>query len=133
MKTKTDNQLRYIGIVRSTLKNLDDCPLQESEQAPGAVIEISDDYVAGIRSLKPGDKVILFTWLHQADRTVIECYPRKQVNAPTLGVFATRSPARPNPIGIHQVTITSIKNNVIAVDALEALDGTPVIDIKPVI
>jgi tRNA-Thr(GGU) m(6)t(6)A37 methyltransferase TsaA len=133
MKIKTDNQLRHIGIVRSTLKNLDDCPLQESEQAPGAVIEISDDYVSGIRSLNPGDKIILLTWLHQADRSVIECYPRKQVNAPTLGVFATRSPARPNPIGIHQVTITSIKNNVIAVDALEALDGTPVIDIKPVI
>jgi tRNA-Thr(GGU) m(6)t(6)A37 methyltransferase TsaA len=133
MITKTDNQLNYIGIVRSTLKNLDDCPLQESEQAPGAVIEISDEYVIGIRSLNPGDKIVLLTWLHQADRSVIECYPRNQVNAPTLGVFSTRSPNRPNPIGIHKVTITSIKNNVIAVDALEALDGTPVIDIKPAI
>jgi tRNA-Thr(GGU) m(6)t(6)A37 methyltransferase TsaA len=133
MKNETDNQLSYIGVVRSTLKNLDDCPLQESEQAPGAVIEISDDYVVGIRSLNPGDKVVLLTWLHQADRSVIECYPRNQVNAPTLGVFATRSPNRPNPIGIHNVTITSIKNNVIAIDALEVLDGTPVVDIKPVI
>jgi tRNA-Thr(GGU) m(6)t(6)A37 methyltransferase TsaA len=133
MKTKTDNHLSYIGVVRSTLRNLEDCPLQENEQAPAAVIEISDEYIVGIRSLNPGDKVLLLTWLHQADRSVIECYPRNQVNAPTLGVFATRSPNRPNPIGIHQVTITSIKNNVIAVDALEALDGTPVIDIKPVI
>jgi tRNA-Thr(GGU) m(6)t(6)A37 methyltransferase TsaA len=133
MKTKTDNHLSYIGVVRSTLRNLEDCPLQENEQAPAAVIEISDEYIVGIRSLNPGDKVLLLTWLHQADRAVIECYPRNQVNAPTLGVFATRSPNRPNPIGIHQVTITSIKNNVIAVDALEALDGTPVIDIKPVI
>jgi tRNA-Thr(GGU) m(6)t(6)A37 methyltransferase TsaA len=133
MKTKTDNHLSYIGVVRSTLRNLEDCPLQENEQAPAAVIEISDEYIVGIRSLNPGDKMLLLTWLHQADRSVIECYPRNQVNAPTLGVFATRSPNRPNPIGIHQVTITSIKNNVIAVDALEALDGTPVIDIKPVI
>jgi tRNA-Thr(GGU) m(6)t(6)A37 methyltransferase TsaA len=133
MKTKTDNHLSYIGAVRSTLRNLEDCPLQENEQAPAAVIEISDEYIVGIRSLNPGDKVLLLTWLHQADRSVIECYPRNQVNAPTQGVFATRSPNRPNPIGIHQVTITSIKNNVIAVDALEALDGTPVIDIKPVI
>jgi tRNA-Thr(GGU) m(6)t(6)A37 methyltransferase TsaA len=133
MKTKMDDQLSYIGVVRSTLKNLDDCPLQESEQAPGAVIEISDEYLVGIRSLNPGDQIVLLTWLHQADRSVIECYPRNEVSAPTLGVFATRSPNRPNPIGIHNVTITSIKNNVIAVDALEALDGTPVIDIKPVI
>jgi tRNA-Thr(GGU) m(6)t(6)A37 methyltransferase TsaA len=133
MKTKMDDQLSYIGVVRSTLKNLDDCPLQESEQAPGAVIEISDEYLVGIRSLNPGDQIVLLTWLHQADRSVIECYPRNEVSTPTLGVFATRSPNRPNPIGIHNVTITSIKNNVIAVDALEALDGTPVIDIKPVI
>ena len=133
MKTKTDTQLSYIGVVRSPLRTLDDCPLQESEQAPAAVIEISHDYVVGIRSLNPGDKILLLTWLHQADRSVIECYPRNQVNAPTLGVFATRSPNRPNPIGIHKVTITSIRNNVIAVDALEALNDTPVIDIKPVI
>jgi tRNA-Thr(GGU) m(6)t(6)A37 methyltransferase TsaA len=133
METKIDNHLSYIGVVRSTLRNLDDCPLQESERAPAAVIEISDKYIVGIRSLNAGDKVLLLTWLHQADRSVIECYPRNQVNAPTLGVFSTRSPNRPNPIGIHHVTITSIKNNSIAVDALEALDGTPVIDIKPVI
>jgi tRNA-Thr(GGU) m(6)t(6)A37 methyltransferase TsaA len=133
MKTGTDNTLSYIGRVRSTLKNLEDCPLQESEQAPAAAIEISNDFVAGIRSLKPGDRVVLLTWLHEADRSVIECYPRNQVNAPTLGVFATRSPNRPNPIGIHQVTITSIEKNILTVDALEALDGTPVVDIKPVI
>lgn len=133
MKTEPDNKLSYIGTVRSTLKKLEDCPLQETEQAPAAIIEVSNDFVVGIRSLKPGDKILLLTWLHEADRSVIECYPRNQVNAPTLGVFATRSPNRPNPIGIHQVTITSIEKNIVTVDALEALDGTPVIDIKPVI
>jgi tRNA-Thr(GGU) m(6)t(6)A37 methyltransferase TsaA len=133
MKNESDNKLRYIGIVRSTLKNLEDCPLQESEQAPAATIEISPDFAVGIRTLKPGDALLLLTWFHKSDRSVIECYPRNEVNAPTLGVFSTRSPNRPNPIGIHKVTITAIEHNVIAVDALEALDGTPVIDIKPVI
>jgi tRNA-Thr(GGU) m(6)t(6)A37 methyltransferase TsaA len=133
MKNESDKKLTYIGAVRSTLKNLEDCPLQESEQAPSASIEISDDFVVGIRTLKPGNEILLLTWFHQSDRSVIECYPRNEVNAPTLGVFSTRSPNRPNPIGIHKVKITAINHNVITVDALEALDGTPVIDIKPVI
>lgn len=133
MKIESENRLSYIGVVRSTLKNLEDCPLQESEQAPPASLEIYNDFALGIRSLKQGDQVLLLTWLHEADRSVVECYPRKQVNAPTLGVFATRSPNRPNPIGIHYVTIVSVDNNIIHVDALEALNGTPVVDIKPVI
>lgn len=132
MKSIKENNLNYIGVIRSPLKDLKDCPLQEDEQAPGASIEIADDFVIGIRNLKVGDQVLLLTWLHQADRSVIECYPRREVHAPPLGVFSTRSPDRPNPIGIHQVTIVGINKNLIYVDALETLDGTPVVDIKPV-
>lgn len=133
MKVPSQNKLTYIGVVRSKLKKLEDCPLQESEQAPSAKIEIGEGFLAGIRNLKVGDQVLLLTWLHQADRSVIECYPRNEVNAPSLGVFSTRSPNRPNPIGIHKVIITAIGKNEVTVDALEALDGTPVVDIKPVI
>lgn len=132
MESRSESNLDYIGVVRSPLKDLKDCPLQENEQAPGAVIEIADAYVTGIKSLKVGDQVLLLTWLHQADRSVIECYPRREVHVPPLGVFSTRSPDRPNPIGIHQVTIVDINKNIVSVDALETLDGTPVVDIKPV-
>src|SRR5690349_18138776 len=107
MKTTQKNSLTPIGVVRSPLRDLKDCPLQEHEQAPAATIEISSDFVAGIRDLKPDDQVLLLTWLHEADRSVIECYPRKQIHAPRIGVFSTRSPDRPNPIGIHKVTITA--------------------------
>ena len=87
MKTTQENSLTPIGVVRSHLRDLRDCPLQEHEQAPAATIEISSDFVAGIRDLKPDDQVLLLTWLHEADRSVIECYPRKQIHAPRIGVF----------------------------------------------
>ena len=127
----TTSTLKFIGEVHSPLKNIEDCPLQENEDAPEATIEIYPDYLEGIKDLKPGSGIILFTWLHQADRTVISCVTRRNYNSPKVGVFSTRSPDRPNPIGMHSVKIISIKNNLIKVSSLEVLDQTPLVDIKP--
>lgn len=126
-------ELKIIGIVRSSLKTLDDCPLQGAEGAPEAWLEIDAAFADAIKSLEPGQELIVLTWFHLADRSVLTCYPRKQTGAPHIGVFSTRSPDRPNPIGLHQVTIRDIQAHRIQVHLLEALDGTPVIDIKPVI
>jgi len=87
----------------------------------------------GVRDLKPGTDVIVLTWLHQADRDVLSTRPRSDPNNPIHGVFSTRSPDRPNPIGLHRVHLIDIHGNRIRVRDLEAIDGTPVIDIKPVI
>jgi tRNA-Thr(GGU) m(6)t(6)A37 methyltransferase TsaA len=125
--------LQPIGIVRSSLKKLEDCPLQGSEGAPEAWVEIHADFADGLDGITIGKEVILLTWFHEADRNVIKCYPRNNTTAPHVGVFTTRSPDRPNPIGLHQVTITGIEKAKIRVFPLEALDGTPVIDIKPVL
>lgn len=123
--------IRFIGVIRSSLKTRDDCPLQEAEGAPEAEIEIFDDYAIGIGDLKVGDEIILLTWLHEADRSVIKCVTRKNYNAAPVGVFATRSPDRPNPIGLHKTTIVHITKNKIKVSNLEVLDQTPLVDIKP--
>ena len=126
--------LKFIGSVQSPLKNLEDCPLQEHEEAPQASIIIFPEFMDGIRQIKKGSEIILLTWFHEADRSVIKCIPRRNYDAPQIGVFSTRSPDRPNPIGLHTVKIVAIsENGEIKVSALEALDGTPVIDIKPVL
>ncbi len=126
--------LKIIGKIHSPLKSLDECPLQESEDAPGASIEIFDEFIEGIKDIKPNAEVVLLTWLDKADRSIIKCIPRRSYNSPMIGVFSTRSPDRPNPIGIHSVKVLSIeKNGFIKVAALEVLDQTPLIDIKPVL
>ena len=125
--------LQFIGIIHSGLKNKEDCPLQEHENAPGATIEIFPEFREGIKDIKEGTEMILLTWLHAADRSVITCVPRRNYGSPEIGVFSTRSPDRPNPIGMHTVRVLSIdENKMIKVDALEVLDQTPLIDIKPV-
>jgi len=123
--------IRFIGTIRSSLKTLDDCPLQEEEDAPEAEIELFDDYAEGIKDLKVGAEIILLTWLHEADRSVIKCVTRRNYGTDPVGVFSTRSPDRPNPIGLHKTTIIRISKNKIKVSNLEALDQTPLIDIKP--
>ena len=137
MKNKRQNMeqtLKIIGVIHSSLKKKEDCPLQENENAPEAVIEIFPPFIEGIKDLKPGSDILLLTWLHQADRTVIKCVTRNNYDAPKIGVFSTRSPDRPNPIGIHKVKVISTgKDGLIKVSALEALDQTPLIDIKPII
>ena len=123
--------LRFIGKIHSPLKKVEDCPLQENEEAPEATIEIYPEFLEGIKDIIPGSMILLFTWLHQGDRTVITCVTRRNYNAPKVGVFSTRSPDRPNPIGLHSVKVLSIERNLIKVSALEVLDQTPLIDIKP--
>jgi tRNA-Thr(GGU) m(6)t(6)A37 methyltransferase TsaA len=126
-----EKELKFIGKVQSSLKNLEDCPRQENEDAPEAEIMIYPEFAEGIKDLKAGSEVILFTWFHKSDRSVLSTHPRNDTSLPLTGVFSTRSPDRPNPIGIHLVKVLSNKGGVIKVDALEALDQTPVIDIKP--
>jgi len=128
-----EQTLNIIGEIHSTLKKKEDCPLQENENAPEATIEIYPEYLEGIKNIDPGSDVLLLTWLHQADRSVIKCVTRNNYDSPKVGVFSTRSPDRPNPIGIHSVKVLTVENNFIKVSALEVLDQTPLIDIKPVI
>lgn len=125
--------LKLIGHIRSTLHELKDCPLQENEGAPGASIMIDSEYIDAVSGLKAGAKILILTWLHKGDRSILKTKPRNNPKASLTGVFATRSPDRPNPIGLHVAEILSINNNEISVSNLEVLDGTPVIDIKPVI
>ncbi|MFD0749411.1 tRNA (N6-threonylcarbamoyladenosine(37)-N6)-methyltransferase TrmO [Mucilaginibacter calamicampi] len=125
--------LKPIGIILSALKRLEDCPLQERESDTEAELLISPEFADGIADLKPGDKIVLLTWMHLADRNELKTQPRNNINAPFTGVFSTRSPNRPNPIGLHQVTVLSVADNLVKVSGLEVLDQTPLIDIKPVI
>ena len=129
-----DATIKHIGKIKSVLKTIEDCPLQGNENAPDAEVIIYPEFIEGIKDIKPGAEILLLTWLHAADRSVIKCYPRNNIDAPVVGVFSTRSPARPNPIGIHQVTVIDLSaDGVIKVAGLEALDQTPVIDIKPLL
>jgi len=129
-----DFELRQIGTVRSTLKNRGDCPFQEKEGAPEAWIEIESPYGEGLAGLQPGDEIIVLTWLHLANREKLQVHPRGNRQNPLKGVFATRSPSRPNPIGFHQTRILNVDQPLrIKVQALEVVDNTPVVDIKPVI
>ena len=111
-----------------------DCPLQESEGAPVGILRIEEKYLKAMSGLTRGSKVILVTWLHKSNRNTLTTKPRNNPNAKTTGVFATRSLDRPNPIGLHEAEILSISpNGEIIVSKLEVLDGTPLIDIKPVL
>ena len=123
--------IKFIGKIHSPLKKIEDCPLQENEEAPEATIEIYPEFLEGVKDMKPGARILLFTWLHEADRTVITCVTRRNYDAPKVGVFSTRSPDRPNPIGLHSAKILSIERNLIKVSALEVLDQTPLLDVKP--
>ena len=127
-------ELRQIGTVRSSLKNRRDCPSQEREGAPEAWIEIDQSYAEGLFGLHPGKEIFVFTWLHLGNRDTLQVHPRGNRENPLKGVFATRSPSRPNPIGLHQTRILSLDTPLkIRVETLEVVDKTPVIDIKPVI
>jgi len=125
--------LRSIGVVRSALSDRKGAPRQGYEGAPDACIEIQPEFQRGLDGVKAGDHVIVLTWLHQGQRDVLEVRPRKDPRNPITGVFATRSPDRPNPVGLHRVTVTRIEGGRLDVRPLEAIDGTPVVDIKPVL
>jgi tRNA-Thr(GGU) m(6)t(6)A37 methyltransferase TsaA len=126
--------LHFIGHIESTLKTMAECPLQESEGAPQAVVVIDKKYQPAILGLEKGSNIIVFTWLDKGVRETLVVRPRNNSKAAFKGVFATRSNDRPNPIGIHVTEILSInEDGRILVSNIEVLDGTPVIDIKPVI
>ena len=126
-------ELRAIGAVRSSLKDAADAPRQADEGAPAAWLEFVPQVAEGLKTLKPGDEIVLLTWLDRARRDVLSVHPRGDTTRPQEGVFSTRSPHRPNPIGLHRVRITSVDGARIEVDHLEALDGTPILDVKPVL
>jgi tRNA-Thr(GGU) m(6)t(6)A37 methyltransferase TsaA len=123
--------LRQIGVVRSPLRDRGDAPRQGSEGAPEAILEIDPEFADALHLVAPGDELIVLTWLHLADRSVLQVHPRDDVARPLTGVFATRSSDRPNPIGLHRVTVTSRDGaTTLRVKPLEAVDGTPVVDLK---
>jgi tRNA-Thr(GGU) m(6)t(6)A37 methyltransferase TsaA len=123
--------LRSIGVVRSTLRAPADAPNQSFEGAPDALLEIDAAFADGLHRVQQGDELILLTWLHLADRDVLQTHPTGNTNIPLTGVFRTRSPDRPNPIGVHRVTVTTVEGpTTLRVRALEAIDGTPIIDLK---
>lgn len=123
--------MRPIGVVRSTLREPADAPNQAFEGAPGAQLDIDPAFEDGLHRIQIGDELIVLTWLHLADRDTVQTHPTGDVNIPLTGVFRTRSPDRPNPIGVHHVTVTALEGPTkLRVDALEAIDGTPIIDLK---
>jgi tRNA-Thr(GGU) m(6)t(6)A37 methyltransferase TsaA len=125
--------LNAIGVVRSPLRNRADAPRQGSEGAPDASILLEPSFADALHGIRVGDELVLVTWLHEADRTVMQVHPRDDESRPLTGVFATRSSDRPNPLGLHRVTVLGIDGLELAVGPLEAIDGTPVVDIKPVL
>ena len=125
--------LRPIGVIRSALVDRRDAPRQGSEGAPDAWIEIEGWAAGALHGLAAGDRLLVLTWLHQADREVLQVHPRDDPGTPLTGVFATRSSDRPNPLGLHPVTLHSIEGTRLRVGPIEAIDGTPVVDIKPVL
>jgi len=125
--------VRAIGLVRSVLTDRVGAPKQSHEGAPQARLEIDPAFVEGIQELKAGTEIWILTWLHQSDRSVLRVHPRDDARNPLVGVFATRSSDRPNPIGLHRARVVFKTGNILGVDCLEAVDLTPIIDIKPVI
>jgi tRNA-Thr(GGU) m(6)t(6)A37 methyltransferase TsaA len=126
-------ELRPIGVVRSTLEDKAEAPRQGDEGAPSATIEVLPEVRDALDGVSVGDEVVVLTWLHRADRAVLAVHPRDDLSRPLTGVFATRSSDRPNPVGLHRVTVLGVSDGSLEVEPLEAIDGTPVIDLKPVL
>ena len=126
--------LRPIGIVRSSLRSREGCPKQGWEGAPDAWLEIFPAFTDALDGIAVGSDILILTWLHKGRRDLLRVHPRGNPDEPLRGVFATRSPDRPNPIGLHRVEVLEFQeSDRIRVGPLEALDGTPIIDIKPVL
>jgi tRNA-Thr(GGU) m(6)t(6)A37 methyltransferase TsaA len=122
-----------VGFVESTLIDRTQAPRQGDEGAPDAWLVFDEAFADGVRDLAAGTEIIVLTWLDRADRSVLVTRPRDDPWRPAVGVFSTRSPDRPNPIGLHRVWIVRREGLRMLVGPLEALDGTPVIDVKPVL
>ena len=126
--------LRPVGIVRSSLRSREGCPKQGWEGAPDAWLEIYSAFTEALEGIAVGSDILILTWLHKGRRDLLRVHPRGNPDKPLRGVFATRSPDRPNPIGLHRAEVLKFEESGrIMVRPLEALDGTPIIDIKPVL
>jgi tRNA-Thr(GGU) m(6)t(6)A37 methyltransferase TsaA len=126
-------EMRPIGYVESSLVDLAHAPMQGSEGAPSAWLVFRPEVADGVHGLAPGDQIFVLTWLHLAERDVMVAHPRGDRRDPQIGVFNTRSPSRPNPIGLHRVRVAAVDGLRVLVSDLEAVDGTPVVDVKPVL
>jgi tRNA-Thr(GGU) m(6)t(6)A37 methyltransferase TsaA len=124
---------REIGHVESPLSVRAAAPRQPDEGAPEAWLVFAPDVAPALANVREGDDYVLLTWLHAADRSTLAVHPRGDFDRPEEGVFTTRAPDRPNPIGLHRVRIVEVDGLRLRVDALEAIDGTPILDLKPVI
>ena len=133
MNTPNQCAVHPIGVIRSPLKHRADAPLSATEGAPDAWLDLRPDVSEGLQGITVGQEIIAITWFHEARRNVLKLHPRWDKNIPLTGVFNTRSPDRPNPIGLHRVKVLEIDGNQLKVGPLEAIDGTPLIDIKPVL
>jgi tRNA-Thr(GGU) m(6)t(6)A37 methyltransferase TsaA len=122
-----------IGWVESPLTDIASAPNQGDEGAPDAWLSFEPAVLEALDGIRAGDEVIVLTWLDRARRDVLRVHPRGDVSRPQQGVFSTRSPHRPNPIGLHRVKIASIEGDRVRVRNLEAVDGTPIVDVKPVL
>ncbi|HSE58320.1 MAG TPA: tRNA (N6-threonylcarbamoyladenosine(37)-N6)-methyltransferase TrmO [Nitrospiraceae bacterium] len=131
--TEADYRIEPIGVIRSTLVNRTAAPRQGYEGAPEAWLELTPQVAQGLVGVSAGDEVIVLTWLHRARRDVLQVHPRGNMEAPLTGVFATRSPDRPNPVGLHRVSVLDVAGLRVRVAPMEAIDGTPIVDIKPVL
>jgi tRNA-Thr(GGU) m(6)t(6)A37 methyltransferase TsaA len=124
-------EIRPIGVVESPLTDRASAPKQGREGAPEAWLVFDPSVAEAIRDLTVGDDVLVLTWLHEADRSVLAVHPRDDLSNPLTGVFSTRSSDRPNPVGLHRVRVVAIDGLRVRVTDLEAIDGTPIVDVKP--
>jgi tRNA-Thr(GGU) m(6)t(6)A37 methyltransferase TsaA len=129
----TSYHLNPVGIVRSSLTDRTNAPKQGYEGAPDAWLEMAAEMEAALDGIKRGDHLIVITWLDRGARDVLRVHPRGDPANPISGVFATRSPDRPNPIGLHRVRVREVERRRLLVGPIEALDGTPILDLKPVL
>ena len=125
--------LHAVGVIRSSITNRSEAPRQGGEGAPDVWLEVHRFAAEAMEGLSVGDEIIVVTWLHRARRDVMKVHPRSDPQRRLTGVFATRSPDRPNPLGLHPVTVRRIVKNRLRIGPIEAIDGTPVVDIKPVL
>jgi tRNA-Thr(GGU) m(6)t(6)A37 methyltransferase TsaA len=133
MHDEPDHVLHPIGVVRSSLRDLGAAPRQGDEGAPAAKIVLRPELAPALEGVRVGDEVVVVTWLHRARRDVLQVHPRDDETRPLAGVFATRSSDRPNPLGLHRVTVVELGEHDLTVEPLEAIDGTPVVDVKSVL
>jgi tRNA-Thr(GGU) m(6)t(6)A37 methyltransferase TsaA len=125
-------QLRPVGVIRSSLATRKDAPRQGSEGAPDAWLEVYPWAADALLGMNAGDEILVITWLHQGRRDVLQVHPRSDPQKPLTGVFSTRSPDRPNPLGLHPVLVHAVDGTRLRIGPIEAVDGTPVVDVKSV-